>query len=67
MLKENIKNKIEKLAPNPFRQNTDEVAEILNELNINKQSCFAQLYLTYTGPFDPIFSGCRDTGNHRYP
>ena len=55
MLKENIKNEIEKLAPNPFRQNTDEVAEILNELNINKQSCFAQLYLTYTGPFDPIF------------
>ena len=55
MLKENIKNKIEKLAPNPFRQNTDEVAEILSKLNINKQSCFAQLYLTYTGPFDPIF------------
>lgn len=55
MLKESIKNKIEGLSPYPFRKNSNEVVKILDKLNISKQSYFAQLYLTYTGPFDPIF------------
>ena len=55
MLKANIKAKIEGLSPYPFRKNINEVIDILDKLNISKQSYFAQLYLTYTGPFDPVF------------
>lgn len=49
MLKENIKNEIEKLAPNPFRQNTDEVAEILNKLNIINKAASRSCILLIPG------------------
>ena len=51
MLSPALKAKIASLAPEPFRQNADEVKALLNALAVNENSCFAQFYLNYVGAF----------------